>query len=753
MFDAAPVGICVLDRDLRYARLNERLAEMNGLPVAAHIGRTVNEVIPALSEQALSALRRVLDGEAVWGVELVGATPALPDIVKIWRENWLPFHNAAGEIVGITISVEEITREKEAEALLRESEARLKLVQAAGGIGSFDYDLQQDVAVCSSEYYAIIGLPDGSRINRHTWRTVIHPDDQAGMSASYRNALVTRLPFAEEYRIIRPDTGEIRWLSAKAAVVFDAAGEPWRYVGGISDVTERKRIEERLRQLNETLEEEVTERTADRDRMWRLSTDIMLVARLDSTITAINPAWSRLLGWSEQELIGANFLDLVHPDDRAATVEEMLRLESGHTTFRFENRYRANDDTWRWISWIAVPDQDLVHAVGRDVTADKQRQAELEIAQDALRQSQKMEAVGQLVAGLAHDFNNLLGAVVGSLDLIRHRAEDPERVRRYAAAGLQAADRGAKLTAQLLAFSRTQRMDLRSLIVCDLVADIQDLLVRTAGPLIELRLALDDVRAPVLGDATQLETAVLNLVINARDAMPAGGVMTLSTAVVTIAGDAELQAGDYVELSVADTGSGMDEATLRRALDPFFTTKPVGQGTGLGLAQVYGIARQGGGTVRIESEVGTGTIVRVFLRCAAGSVDAVPPEADIDRAPSQRAASILVIDDDAHVRHMLTAMLEALGHRPIEAANGETGLALLESTQPDLLIVDFAMPGMNGAEVARHARARRSDLPIMFASGFSDTAAIVAAVGEDAVLLRKPFRMDELQALLTRLLP
>jgi len=296
-------------------------------------------------------------------------------------------------------------------------------------------------------------------------------------------------------------------------------------------------------------------------------------------------------------------------------------------------------------------------------------------------------------------------------------------------------------------------MDLRPLIVCDLVADIQDLLFRTAGPLIELRLALDDIRAPVLADATQLETAVLNLVINARDAMPNGGVMTLSTRVRTIAGDAELQAGDYVELSVADTGSGMDEATLRRALDPFFTTKPVGQGTGLGLAQVYGIARQGGGAVRIESEIDVGTIVRVFLRCAAGSVDAAAPDATVARAPSQRAASILVIDDDAHVRNMLMAMLEALGHHPTEAANGEKGLALLGSAKPDLLIVDFAMPGMNGAEVARHAKAKRSNLPIMFASGFLDTAAITAAVGEDAVLLRKPFRMDELQALLTKLLP
>lgn len=752
VFDAAPVGICVLDRELRYVRVNERLAEMNGISAAMHVGRSVTDVIPELGAQALETLGQVLEGQPVWGIELVGATPALPDAVRTWRENWLPFRDAAGEIVGITISVEEITREKEAETRLRENEARLKLVQAAGGIGSFDYDLRRDRAVCSSEYYAIVGLPNGSVIDRATWNTVIHPEDRERMTASFRDTIANRVPFAEEYRIVRQDTGETRWLNARAAIVVDEADVPWRYVGGVSDVTQRKQVEERLRQLNDTLEEQVAERTADRDRMWRLSTDMMLVAELDATISATNPAWTRLLGWREQDLIGANFLDFVHDDDRAATVAEMERLGAGQTTFRFENRYRTSEEGWRVISWIAVPEQDRVHAVGRDVTEEKQRQAELEAAQDALRQSQKMEAVGQLVAGLAHDFNNLLGAVVGSLDLIRHRAEEPERVRRYAAAGLQAADRGAKLTAQLLAFSRTQHMDLRALVVCDLVEDLRELLSRTAGPLVELRHAFSAVRVPVLADATQLETAVLNLVINARDAMPEGGSITIGTAVRSILADPELTPGNYVELSVTDTGAGMDGVTLRRALDPFFTTKPVGQGTGLGLAQVYGIARQGGGTVRIESEVGVGTTVRVFLRAAAGQIEQDGPVTQPSAASPRPRASVLVIDDDGDVRQVLTEMLDALGHRATEAASGDEGLALLDEARPDLLIVDFAMPGMNGAEVARHARSRRSELPIMFASGFSDSAAITNVMGEDAVILRKPFRMDELRDLLAKML-
>jgi len=372
------------------------------------------------------------------------------------------------------------------------------------------------------------------------------------------------------------------------------------------------------------------------------------------------------------------------------------------------------------------------------------RTLELRQTQEALLQSRKMEAMGQLVSGLAHDFNNVLGAVVGAFDLIRRRVDEPDRVRRYADAGLQAAERGAKLTAQLLAFSRTQRIQLQPLVACDVIEAMHDLLARTLGPLIRLDLQLNPAPVPVLADATQLEMMVLNLAINARDAMPDGGALTIATAVRRITGDQELSDGRYVEISVRDTGMGMDEATLRRAMEPFFTTKPVGKGTGLGLAQIYGSARQAGGTVRIESEPGAGTTVRVLMPCTDQQPHATGPAAAAAGAAKAGSAKILLVDDDDHLRQVMASARDAHGYQVVEAVDGFTALDALAADVPDIAVIDFAMPGMNGAELARRVAERWPALPVLFASGFADTDAIDAAVGGKATMLRKPFRVDEL---------
>lgn len=387
---------------------------------------------------------------------------------------------------------------------------------------------------------------------------------------------------------------------------------------------------------------------------------------------------------------------------------------------------------------------DRIVGSGRDVTKQV-------IAEEALRQAQKMEAVGQLTGGIAHDFNNLLGAVVGSLDLIRRKPADIDRVRRYAEAGLQAAERGAKLTSQLLAFSRAQRIELKPLLVSDLVTGMREMLARALGPMVRLNLCLEE-ETSVLSDPTQLEMAVLNLAINACDAMADGGEVTIATELRRVSNDLELGAGEYVELSVADTGAGMSPEVVSRAFDPFFTTKGVGKGTGLGLSQVYGIARQAGGTVRIESQPGRGTTVRLYLPKTDAQIDpGVEPGTD-SSATADPAATILVVDDDPDMRRMLVASLETLGYRVLQAADGPTGLATLAAGSPDLMMVDFAMLGMNGAEVARAARERRPQLPIIFASGYADTAAIESVAGRDAPILRKPLRVDDLQVIVAQTL-
>ncbi len=373
------------------------------------------------------------------------------------------------------------------------------------------------------------------------------------------------------------------------------------------------------------------------------------------------------------------------------------------------------------------------------------RTSELEQTQRALLQSQKMEAVGQLVSGLAHDFNNVLGAIMGNFDLVKRRAEDPERVRRLAQAGAQATRRGAKLTAQLLAFSRSQKIELQSLYVCDVIEDVRDLLAKTLGPLNRLDMRLNPDPVPVLADATQVEMMVLNLTINARDAMPDGGTLTISTMPRQVEGDPELPDGDYVELSVADTGTGMDEETLRRAMEPFFTTKPLGRGTGLGLSQIYGSARQGGGTVRIDSVKGVGTTVRVLLpRTDLPVAVKAMPGASTTQNSTRGSIHILLVDDDHDVRAALADGLEAQGHRVTQASDGTAALFAMKTETPEVVVADFAMPGMNGAELARLIAERWPELPVIFASGYADTGAIEVATGGKAMMLRKPFDIDDL---------
>lgn len=345
-------------------------------------------------------------------------------------------------------------------------------------------------------------------------------------------------------------------------------------------------------------------------------------------------------------------------------------------------------------------------------------------------------------------FTNKMGPV-GSFDLIRRKPTDLDRVSRYAEAGLQAAERGAKLTAQLLAFSRAQRIETKPVIVSNLVRGMSDLLNRTLGPMVQLSLDLH-ADGTVLSDPTQLEMAILNLAINARDAMPEGGELTICTRPFRIQNDPELEPGDYIELAVRDTGVGMTTDVAARAFDPFFTTKEVGKGTGLGLSQVYGISRQAGGTVRIESRPASGTTVRIYLRKTA-AVDEVPKIEELDAEQLGRSARVLIIDDDPDLRCVLTASLEALGCEVVEAADGQSGLILFDQVSPDLIIIDFAMPGMNGAEVAKTVRERRPDVPIVFASGYAETEKIESAAG-NAILLRKPFRLNELQAVLADVL-
>ena len=389
----------------------------------------------------------------------------------------------------------------------------------------------------------------------------------------------------------------------------------------------------------------------------------------------------------------------------------------------------------------------------RDEALGRLRQEiiERERAEAALLQAQKMEAVGQLTGGIAHDFNNLLQAMSGTLDLIARDPQDPEKVRRWAERGMKAAERGTRLTGQLLAFSRVQHLDLRPMRVAPIIDDMLELFSRTLGTAVQVKTDLLDDGAAVLADKTQLELALLNLAINARDAMPEGGTLTVSSRLVPEC-DPDSCPDGCVEIGVTDTGAGMPPEVLERAFEPFFTTKGVGKGTGLGLSMVYGVAKQSGGEAQIESVAGQGTTVTIRLRRARTAASA-----DLEDAPPGEARengageTILVVDDDPDVRTAIAGALEALGYQVEEAEDGASALLKLKEWAPALAVIDFAMPGMNGAEVAAEARRLHPGLPIVFASGYAESEALQHALGPDMPLLRKPFQISELASTVARL--
>jgi signal transduction histidine kinase/ActR/RegA family two-component response regulator len=366
-----------------------------------------------------------------------------------------------------------------------------------------------------------------------------------------------------------------------------------------------------------------------------------------------------------------------------------------------------------------------------------------EWAEEALQQVQKMEALGRLTGGVAHDFNNLLAAVLGSLELAALRVTDPT-VSRLLGAATRAAERGAKLTAQMLAFSRNQRVSLQPIGPNDMIRGMDELLRRTLGPSIRINYALAEDLWPARADPTQFELAILNLAINARDAMPSGGILGVATQNVP-AGDAtppELKPGDYVLVSVSDNGSGMSPEVKERAFEPFYTTKGVGKGTGLGLSMVYGSAKQGGGIVTIESEPAWGTSVRLYLPRSAGGPVAL--EVPAEPAAAAGRARILLVDDDADVRGFAAEVLRGFGHEVVESPDGLDALQRMSEGVPfDLMIVDFGMPLMNGAEVAAAVKERRPDMPIIFITGYAEGTALESWVRDGYRVLNKPFRLSQ----------
>ena len=568
--------------------------------------------------------------------------------------------------------------------------------------------------------------------------------------------------------------GEPRWWEVSFAP-FRSEGAPVKVVAISRDITDRVRAEQTrqaatdaLAELNATLAQQVRDRTAERNMFATIveSTDIMVMAcAFDYTILAMNNAnraeFQRIYGVEAH--VGDNMLEILsgQPDHQAQVRAGWARgLTGQHVTvvedYGDPHRVRPSYE----INFRPLHDDDgeLIgcYQFVVDVTQRLRDQARLFEAQEALRQSQKMEAVGQLTGGLAHDFNNLLTGISGSLDLLQKRVAQGRlgELDRYLVAAQGASKRAAALTHRLLAFSRRQTLDPKPTDVTKLVRGMADLIRRTVGP----EITLETVDMPglwtALVDPNQLENALLNLCINARDAMPGGGDLVVETANRWMderaARERDVPPGQYLSLSVSDTGTGMPPDVKARAFDPFFTTKPLGQGTGLGLSMIYGFAKQSGGAVRIYSEMGHGTTVSIYLPRHAGPEDARASE--VVRGEARQAEEgevVLVIDDEPTIRMLVADVLKELGYGALEAEDGSSGLTILRSgARVDLLVTDVGLPGgMNGRQVADAARALRPGLKVLFITGYAENAAVGNGHLEPGMaVMTKPFAMDDLAA-------
>jgi PAS domain S-box-containing protein len=741
--DIVPGMFAYIDRDLRYRFVNKPLADWFERPRAEILGLSLREM---LGEEAYAERKSLLALALAGERQFFASSFVHPTrgVVAV-QTDYVPFADADGRVHGILILVQDVTEQRAADRSLRESESRFRRIADLAPAIMWVTRLDRVRDFVNQAYADFVGVGDRDEARLVDWKSRIHPDDVERIVAESLAGEASMETFTLEGRYLRGD-GEWRWLRSVSSPRFGPDGEHVGFIGVATDVTPAKEAELELKRQVE----ERTAKLAQSEMQFRAIFDTLLEVLVlmdpDGTIIRMN---RKQASWRDLEpdlAVGRKIWDsptLKAYPQHIPLIRKAVATAAKGETFSEEVKMEREGAPTSFLDVAVQPIRDAAGKVvfllfeARDIT-------DLKAIQEQLRQSQKMEALGQLTGGFAHDFNNLLTVVVGGLDLITKRIDDP-KLRTYAGNALAAAERGARLTGQLLAFSRVQRLEVRSTEIAPLIENMRPLLRNVLGPGVQKAFKLEAVGVPVMADPTQVEVAVLNLAINARDAMPDGGILTFATRPVEIADDPELADGRYVELAISDTGVGMSEEVASRAFEPFFTTKDVGKGTGLGLSMVYGMARQSGGTARIESAPGTGTTVKILLRAAeAAGEESEASEANSDDAVSAvNAASILVIDDDPDVRAFIAETLEDAGYRVRQAADGPQGLAQAVAERPDLAVIDFIMPGMSGAEVARHLLDRWPKQPILFVSGYSETDAI-RGVAPQAQLLAKPFRSDAL---------
>jgi len=745
IFEGAGDGVFVSDAAGRFVDVNRAAGEL--------LGYTTRELL-AMSVADLVAPEDLPRSNSV------GSRARDAAIKSDWRllrkdRSWVDVEISAralsdGRRLAI---VRDISERKRAHEQLSASEARFRELANIAPVMIWETNPEGAASFLNERLRDFHGLAADQPLP--VLEDIAHPDDDPMIRMTYAQATSRGEPFSYEARLRRKD-GEYRWIRTEAAPRWNDQGRLAGYVGCMVDVTDARLAEKILKAEQARLQQQVGEETnraqaAERQlqRFWDASRDLFVIVDLaDGLPRAINaPAWKRTLGYGAEEMMARPLMQLVHPDDQRPTLnlDAGGTLSAGEAVFGFENRYRHADGRWIWLSWNVVREGGASFCIARDITEDKAR------AEHAAR-AQRLEALGQLTGGVAHDFNNLLTTILGSLDLMQRRPDDKALRERLTMAALGAVRRGERLNSRLLSFARGAPGAASTAELHQFLLDMKPLLESALGDSVVLNLDLVEDVGGCAVEASDLEAAVLNLVVNARDAMPVGGTVTIRT---RRAAEGELalhglDAGAYSVLEVADTGEGMAPEVQAHAFEPFFTTKGVGKGVGLGLAQVYGVARRAGGTATLDSDLGAGTIVRLYLRRAALSLHQDEPRPEPQAAAGQR---VLLVEDDPLVAVVTETMLADLGYRVMRRGGAAEALETLRSTRFDILLSDVRMPGgMNGFDLAKVAMREQPGLKILLCSGWAGAGMEDELAGAAWRFLPKPFDGPQLRKALSELI-
>jgi PAS domain S-box-containing protein len=781
---------------------NNGFALLAGSKHPEAFGQPTHEVWPEVRDFSEPIYQAVLQGQVRSFSEQRFSVQRDGKKTDFWLDlTYSPIRDETAQVAGILITAIETNerrrialelqrRSEESLKAQRQSEERLQLALAAtDAVGTWDWDIGEDRFIADAHFAELHGV-DPARAGQlpiSDYLHGVHPEDRAMVARGIKHCITHGTEYAEEYRLLQAD-GQVRWVFARGRCYKDHHGRPMRFLGAALDLTERKHTEQALRQSQTELQ-------------LIINAMPILISYVDAEerFRLNNAAYLDWYGLTPQELYGRTIREVIGEEAyflRAPYIAEALAGRScsfslytphrdgstRHALMNYLPRHGADgavngfyifviDETERKKTEEALRNlnetlEERVSARTEQLAQANQRlqneMFERERAEDALRHAQKMEAVGQLTGGIAHDFNNMLTGIIGSLDLMQRYIANgrAEEIGRFAEAAVSSANRAAALTHRLLAFSRRQSLDRKQLNVNELVHSLEDLIRRTKGDPIDLQLRLPDDLWPVSTDVSQLENALLNLVINARDAMPEGGVLLIQTANVYLDSSEvtilePVKAGEYVMLAVSDNGTGMTPSIRSKAFDPFFTTKPIGQGTGLGLSMIYGFAQQSGGHVSLDSVPGQGTCVRLYL---PRLLEPTPETSSVEKAEPIAASSsgetAIVVEDDPAVRMLVLDLLKELGYKTFEAENAKTALPVLESVQRvDLLVTDVGLPGMNGRQLAEIARQHRPGLKVLFMTGYAQIAAERQGFLEEGMdMVAKPFVLEVLASKIRKLI-